>query len=330
METSGASPGGAVTKLAAAAVATFVVGVALAIALLSGGTASVVGSYITNQSACAASGEAAPPGQSGGPGQTYTNNEPSEEAMAGIPANYLEAYRDAGEEYGLDWTYLAGIGKVETDHGRYNPSGGCITGPNTAYGNAQGPMQFIPSTWEQVGVDGNGDGQKDPCNYEDAIPAAANYLKQSGAPGDWYAAVFAYNHADWYVDDVFSWTDKYRSADTGGGGGESGEDKQAGGEPGEAFQAGLATVLSPVAMHEAHAVQNSWDRVDDGMNLHYEESTVYDDALKRPSKVGTHSVRSTSRPRHRPRRPTYGSPTGTVRAPGATVGASQGPTARSS
>jgi hypothetical protein len=63
-------------------------------------------------------------------------------------------------------------------------------------------MQFMPSTWKQYGVDANGDGRKDPYNPVDAIFSAARYLRASGVERDPRAAIFAYNHADWYVDSV--------------------------------------------------------------------------------------------------------------------------------
>ena len=67
-----------------------------------------------------------------------------------------------------------------------------------------GWMQFIPSTWEMYGVDANGDGVKDPYNPEDAIFAAASYLSAAGMPADTYDAIYAYNHADWYVAEVLA------------------------------------------------------------------------------------------------------------------------------
>ena len=67
-----------------------------------------------------------------------------------------------------------------------------------------GWMQFIPSTWESYGVDANGDGVKDPYNPEDAIYAAASYLSAAGMPADTYDAIYAYNHADWYVAEVLA------------------------------------------------------------------------------------------------------------------------------
>lgn len=98
----------------------------------------------------------------------------------------LGHYRSAGEEFGVDWTYLAAIHLVESRMGR-------IRGDSTA--GAQGPMQFLPSTWEAYG---EGDIQ-DP---RDAIRAAARYLVAHGAPGDMPGALWAYNHSDHYVDAI--------------------------------------------------------------------------------------------------------------------------------
>jgi membrane-bound lytic murein transglycosylase B len=75
---------------------------------------------------------------------------------------------------------------------------------------AMGPMQFLPSTWETAGVDGNGDGAANIMDPRDAIPAAARYLKSGGAPQDWYRALFTYNHADWYVLKVLGVAEGYR------------------------------------------------------------------------------------------------------------------------
>ena len=67
---------------------------------------------------------------------------------------------------------------------------------------ALGWMQFMPATWKMYGVDANRDGEKDPFNPVDAIFAAARYLRAAGAETDVKRAIFAYNHADWYVDSV--------------------------------------------------------------------------------------------------------------------------------
>lgn len=122
---------------------------------------------------------------------------------ADIPPVYLQEYQRAGAAYGIDWTILAAIGKVESNHGAGGLYG-CILGPPTPYGPAHGPMQFLVSSWATLGVDGNGDGIVDSCNYQDAIPSAANYLTHSGAPGDYYSAIYAYNHADPYVQSVLA------------------------------------------------------------------------------------------------------------------------------
>ncbi len=116
---------------------------------------------------------------------------------------YLRLYKQYAREYGFaeDWYILAAVGKVESNHGEN-------MGPSSA--GALGPMQFIPSTWEFAGLDGNGDGIRNVLDPEDAIPAAAKYLKDGGAPGDWYAALYSYNHADWYVREVLAVAEGYR------------------------------------------------------------------------------------------------------------------------
>jgi membrane-bound lytic murein transglycosylase B len=116
---------------------------------------------------------------------------------------YVELYKKSAQKYGFgrDWYVLAAVGQVESDHGQN-------VGPSSA--GAMGPMQFLPSTWVTSGVDGNGDGQANIMDAEDAIPAAAGYLKEGGAPRDWYAALYSYNHADWYVKKVFAVAEAYR------------------------------------------------------------------------------------------------------------------------
>ena len=99
----------------------------------------------------------------------------------------LSYYRSAGAQLGIDWTYLGAINYVETDFGRNN-------GPSAA--GAQGPMQFLPSTWAQVGGGG------DIMNARDAIYGAARFLRESGAPESYQRAVFAYNNDQNYVDAV--------------------------------------------------------------------------------------------------------------------------------
>src|SRR5439155_13533199 len=73
---------------------------------------------------------------------------------------------------------------------------------NVSSAGALGWMQFMPSTWQMYGVDANKDGKRDPYNPVDAIFAAAKYLKAAGGDKDIKHAIFAYNHAGWYVDSV--------------------------------------------------------------------------------------------------------------------------------
>jgi transglycosylase-like protein with SLT domain len=130
-------------------------------------------------------------------------------AQSEIPAQYLRLYQEAAQRYGVDWAILAGIGKVECDHGR-DPDPACTREGATNAAGAGGPMQFLASTWRQYGVDGNGDGRVDRWNPADAIYSAANYLHASGAPSNTEQAVFAYNHAHWYVAEVERWAALYR------------------------------------------------------------------------------------------------------------------------
>ena len=115
-----------------------------------------------------------------------------------VPSRLVPIYEAAASRYGLGAqgpSVLAAINKVETDFGR-------DMGPSSA--GAIGWMQFEPSTWATYGVDADGDGVKNPNDPWDAIFAAARYLRASGAPGDWQAAILAYNHAQWYVAEVLA------------------------------------------------------------------------------------------------------------------------------
>ena len=111
----------------------------------------------------------------------------------------------AGGAYGIPWQVLAAINKIESNFGRN-------MGPSSA--GAVGWMQFMPDTWLRWGMDGSGDGIADPWNAEDGIYAAARYLAAAEGRTDISRAIFAYNHAQWYVDDVLE-----LAALFGGGGG---------------------------------------------------------------------------------------------------------------
>lgn len=145
---------------------------------------------------------------------------PSPEAVSDIPESMLVLYQKAAPVCpGLDWSVLAGIGKIETDHGR-STLPGVSSGENFA--GAGGPMQFLAPTFDEVAARHTfpAGGATPPSRYNpsDAIHAAAYYLCDSGAPADMYSAIWAYNHADWYVHDVLDQAARYRSQTPSGTG----------------------------------------------------------------------------------------------------------------
>jgi hypothetical protein len=111
-----------------------------------------------------------------------------------VPPFLLPIYQAAGVQYGVRWEILAAINEIESDYGR---------NLRVSRAGAVGWMQFLPSSWKRYGVDANEDGKADPYNPVDAIFSAARYLQAAGYADDPRRAVFAYNHADWYVDSVF-------------------------------------------------------------------------------------------------------------------------------
>ena len=118
--------------------------------------------------------------------------------VKGAPANLIPIYEQAAAKYQLGPegpSMLAAVNYVETGYGTN-------MGPSSA--GAIGWMQFMPETWEAYGVDGNGDGAKDPENPWDGIYSAAYLLSESGAPQSWHDALFSYNHAEWYVTKVMT------------------------------------------------------------------------------------------------------------------------------
>ncbi len=123
-----------------------------------------------------------------------------------LPVDQLQPiWERAGAAYGVPWQALAAINKIETDFGNN-------MGPSSA--GAVGWMQFMPDTWLRWGVDANGDGVADPWSAEDAIFAAARYLAASGAATDLPHALYSYNHADWYVNEVLALTSLYGGGTT--------------------------------------------------------------------------------------------------------------------
>jgi hypothetical protein len=151
---------------------------------------------------------------------------PSPFALQDVPPDYLALITKWAGIYGIDWTALAGVLKVECDFGR-----NC--GVSSA--GAVGPAQFEPGTWAIYGIDGNGDNVKDPLNPADAVAGAANYLRALGAgsASGQRAALCHYNAGDSpafqscmngtqspdYADAVLAWAVRYRGPTLGGGGG---------------------------------------------------------------------------------------------------------------
>jgi transglycosylase-like protein with SLT domain len=126
----------------------------------------------------------------------------------GRPRTYLELFHASAARYcpGLSWTVLAAIAQIESGDGTNN-------GPSPA--GALGPMQFLPSTWATWGISAFGEsGPPNIMDPFDAVPAAARYLcaagasTQDGLPG----AIFAYNHANWYVAEVLALAKQYAQA----------------------------------------------------------------------------------------------------------------------
>ena len=115
-------------------------------------------------------------------------------------AALVPIWRAAGNAYGIPWEVLGAINKVETDFGRN-------LGPSSA--GAIGWMQFMPSTWARWGIDANGDGVADPNNPTDAIFSAARYLAGCGGQFDITRAIYCYNHASWYVNEVLGLASLY-------------------------------------------------------------------------------------------------------------------------
>lgn len=169
-----------------------------------------------------------------------------------VPAVALAAYGRAQLRVARDdpschlsWVALAGIGRIESDHGRFrgavlgedgrstppvvgialdgdgvatirDTDGGRLDG-DTVHDRAVGPMQFIPSTWRRWGADGDGDGAADPFDVDDAALAAGRYLCAAGGgdlrtPGAWTRAVLAYNASGDYLARVTATSNGYAAA----------------------------------------------------------------------------------------------------------------------
>jgi hypothetical protein len=125
---------------------------------------------------------------------------------SGRPGSYIQLFQESAAQYcpGLSWTVLAAIGQIESADGQNE-------GPSSA--GALGPMQFLPSTWQTWGTDGFGDtGAPNIMNPYDAVPSAARLLCADGAASGGQGlrtAIFDYNHAGWYVDEVLTLAGEY-------------------------------------------------------------------------------------------------------------------------
>lgn len=126
-----------------------------------------------------------------------------------VPANYVPWLEKAAVKYELGprgFSIVAAIHFVESDFGRSNLPG---VHSGTNFAGAEGPGQFLQSSWETYGQDADGDGVKDVYSIPDSIYGTANYMHLSGAPKDWHGAIFAYNHAEWYVEEVLEAAEKF-------------------------------------------------------------------------------------------------------------------------
>jgi Transglycosylase SLT domain len=126
-------------------------------------------------------------------------------APTGVPADWLDLFKESAAQYcpGLSWTVLAAIAEIESGDGAND-------GPSSA--GALGPMQFLPSTWAIWGTDGFGPpGPPDIMNPLDAVPSAAQLLCASGGgnTASLSGAIFSYNHATWYVNEVLALASEY-------------------------------------------------------------------------------------------------------------------------
>jgi hypothetical protein len=145
----------------------------------------------------------------GGAGRVVSLREPQlpvdTSKSSGKPASYLQLFRESAARYcpGLSWTVLAAIGQIESGDG-------ANVGPSSA--GAEGPMQFLPSTWQEWGITAFGEpGPPDVMDPYDAVPSAARLLCAAGAgtPAGLPNAILAYNHASWYVAEVLALAQQY-------------------------------------------------------------------------------------------------------------------------
>jgi peptidoglycan DL-endopeptidase CwlO len=156
--------------------------------------------------------------------QTGTAGQPPVSADAkGIPSNYLFWYKKVGQQYGVPWTILAGIGTVESNNGQttlpgvhsgqngFGAAGPMQIGIEGASGNTWGGAPIHPASQVVAGVatDEDGDGIANVYDPADAIAGAAKYLLQADVQANPSAAIFAYNHLQSYVQSVLMYAGRY-------------------------------------------------------------------------------------------------------------------------
>jgi cell wall-associated NlpC family hydrolase len=156
--------------------------------------------------------------------QTGTVGQPTAGAKAkAIPANYLHWYQRVGQQYGVPWTILAGIGTVESDNGQttlpgvhsgsnaFGAAGPMQIGIGGAAGNVWGGAAIHPASEVVNGVATDEDGGPDASVYDpaDAIAGAAKYLLTAGVTTNPSGAIFAYNHLQSYVESVLYYAGAY-------------------------------------------------------------------------------------------------------------------------
>lgn len=197
-------------------------------------------------------GPAVPPVVGGRPSDALAGWAQQIGAKVGVPPAAMQAYGYAelvlaqtNRSCALSWTTLAAIGLIESGHGSHNGArlgqdgralpeiiGEPLDGnggrmriidtdrgaldKDTTFDHAIGPMQFIPTTWQEIGADADNDGRKDPHDIDDAALAAANYLCKGGRnlsiPGDWWNAILSYNDVRRYAQDVYDAANRYGRA----------------------------------------------------------------------------------------------------------------------
>ncbi len=156
--------------------------------------------------------------------QTGTAGQPPVGAKAkSIPSNYLSWYKKVGQQYGVPWTILAGIGTVESNNGQtalpgvhsgqngFGAAGPMQIGIEGASGNSWGGAPIHPASQVVSGVatDEDGNGVASVYDPPDAIAGAAKYLLEFGVQNSPSAAIFAYNHLQSYVQSVLYYAGQY-------------------------------------------------------------------------------------------------------------------------